>query len=208
MAERPAAHREPVTVTIARRVAPGREAEFEAFSSALTRAATTHPGFLGAGMLRPVGLLDDRVGDHGAPRRDAGQQAQSVGREHARRAVEKNALRHARAQLREATRVAQEVDDLLQLSRGVVDAGNVSPGDRGLRGRLHLGRPNARHQRKRLPVQEDDQPEKDQGQPRERDPGRSLMKSASQSTRQSHRQAARKPEGPRYSTSSSLGRTS
>jgi uncharacterized protein len=53
MAERPAAHREPVTVTIARRVAPGREAEFEAFSSALTRAATTHPGFLGAGMLRP-----------------------------------------------------------------------------------------------------------------------------------------------------------
>ena len=58
MAERPAADRppappEPVTVTIARRVAPGREAEFEAFSSALTRAATTHPGFLGAGMLRP-----------------------------------------------------------------------------------------------------------------------------------------------------------
>ena len=53
MAERPPARREPVTVTIARRVAPGREADFEDFSSALTRAATTYPGFLGAGMLRP-----------------------------------------------------------------------------------------------------------------------------------------------------------
>jgi antibiotic biosynthesis monooxygenase (ABM) superfamily enzyme len=53
MAERPAPLREPVTVTVARRVAPGREADFEAFSSALTRAATRHQGFLGAGMLRP-----------------------------------------------------------------------------------------------------------------------------------------------------------
>jgi antibiotic biosynthesis monooxygenase (ABM) superfamily enzyme len=53
MAERPAAPSEPVTVTIARRVAPGREADFEAFSSALTRAATKQAGFLGAGMLRP-----------------------------------------------------------------------------------------------------------------------------------------------------------
>jgi antibiotic biosynthesis monooxygenase (ABM) superfamily enzyme len=53
MAERPAARGEPVTVTVARRVAPGREADFEEFSSALTRAATSHPGFLGAGMLRP-----------------------------------------------------------------------------------------------------------------------------------------------------------
>jgi uncharacterized protein len=52
MAE-PAPVREPVTVTVARRVAPGREADFEAFSSALTQAATQHPGFLGAGMLRP-----------------------------------------------------------------------------------------------------------------------------------------------------------
>ena len=52
MDERPAPG-EPVTVTIARRVAPGREAEFEEFSSELTRAATEHAGFLGAGMLRP-----------------------------------------------------------------------------------------------------------------------------------------------------------
>jgi uncharacterized protein len=58
MSERPGADRarvppEPVTVTIARRVAPGREADFEDFSSALTRAASKHAGFLGAGMLRP-----------------------------------------------------------------------------------------------------------------------------------------------------------
>jgi len=53
MSERPAPPREPVTVTIARRVAPGREPDFEAFSSELTRAAARHPGFLGAGMLRP-----------------------------------------------------------------------------------------------------------------------------------------------------------
>ena len=53
LADRPPAPPEPVTVTVARRVAPGREAEFEDFSSALTRAASTFPGFLGAGMLRP-----------------------------------------------------------------------------------------------------------------------------------------------------------
>jgi antibiotic biosynthesis monooxygenase (ABM) superfamily enzyme len=53
MAERAAPLREPVTVTIARRVAPGREADFEAFSAGLTQAAGRHPGFLGAGMLRP-----------------------------------------------------------------------------------------------------------------------------------------------------------
>jgi antibiotic biosynthesis monooxygenase (ABM) superfamily enzyme len=53
MAEGPAPAQEPVTVTIARRVAPGREVDFEAFSAALTRAATRYPGFLGAGMLRP-----------------------------------------------------------------------------------------------------------------------------------------------------------
>jgi antibiotic biosynthesis monooxygenase (ABM) superfamily enzyme len=44
---------EPVTVTIARRVAPGRETEFAAWSDRLTSAASVFPGFLGAGMLRP-----------------------------------------------------------------------------------------------------------------------------------------------------------
>jgi uncharacterized protein len=40
-------------VTIARRVAPGREAEFEDWSTELTRLAGRFPGFLGAGLLRP-----------------------------------------------------------------------------------------------------------------------------------------------------------
>jgi uncharacterized protein len=44
---------EPVTVTVARRVAPGREADFEEWSDELTRAASRYPGFLGAGLLRP-----------------------------------------------------------------------------------------------------------------------------------------------------------
>jgi len=44
---------EPVTVTIARSVAPGREGEFEDWSAALTRAASQRPGFLGAGLLQP-----------------------------------------------------------------------------------------------------------------------------------------------------------
>jgi uncharacterized protein len=44
---------DPVTVTIARTVAPGRENEFEDWSAALTRAAAAWPGFLGAGLLRP-----------------------------------------------------------------------------------------------------------------------------------------------------------
>ena len=43
----------PVTVTVARRVAPGREVEFEDWSAELTRRAARFPGFLGAGLLRP-----------------------------------------------------------------------------------------------------------------------------------------------------------
>ncbi len=49
---------EPVTVTIARRVAVGREADFERWSEDLTALATRFPGFLGAGMLRPSHLGD------------------------------------------------------------------------------------------------------------------------------------------------------
>jgi uncharacterized protein len=44
---------QPVTVTIARRVAPGREGEFERWATRLTEAAARFPGFLGAGLLRP-----------------------------------------------------------------------------------------------------------------------------------------------------------
>ena len=50
-AEPPLAHAS-VTVTIARRVAPGREADFEAWSEELTRASAQFPGYLGSGLLR------------------------------------------------------------------------------------------------------------------------------------------------------------
>ena len=49
---------DPVTVTVARRVAIGREAEFGDWSAELTALASAFPGFLGAGMLRP-----SRAGD-------------------------------------------------------------------------------------------------------------------------------------------------
>ncbi len=49
---------DPVTVTVARRVAAGREADFEHWSADLTSAATEYPGFLGAGMLRPSHVGD------------------------------------------------------------------------------------------------------------------------------------------------------
>ena len=60
MAVRPAPRRgEPVTVTIARQVAPGREPEFEAWAADLTRAASRFDGFLGAGLLRPARVGQD-----------------------------------------------------------------------------------------------------------------------------------------------------
>ncbi len=43
----------PVTVTVARSVAPGRETDFEDWATRLTTAAAHYPGFLGAGLLRP-----------------------------------------------------------------------------------------------------------------------------------------------------------
>ena len=49
---------EPVTVTIARSIAPGREADFATWSDGLTAAAAEFPGYLGAGLLRP-----SRVGE-------------------------------------------------------------------------------------------------------------------------------------------------
>jgi uncharacterized protein len=49
---------EPVTVTVARRVAPGREADFATWCDAVTAAASTYPGHLGAGVLRPSRLGD------------------------------------------------------------------------------------------------------------------------------------------------------
>jgi antibiotic biosynthesis monooxygenase (ABM) superfamily enzyme len=47
---------EPVTVTIARQVAPGREEDFARWNDELTEAASAFPGFLGGGLLRPSRL--------------------------------------------------------------------------------------------------------------------------------------------------------
>jgi antibiotic biosynthesis monooxygenase (ABM) superfamily enzyme len=43
----------PVTVTVARRVAPGCERDFEDWYDGIIGAASRFPGFLGAGILRP-----------------------------------------------------------------------------------------------------------------------------------------------------------
>ena len=43
----------PVTVTVARRVTPGREREFEDWYDGIIGAASRYSGFLGAGILRP-----------------------------------------------------------------------------------------------------------------------------------------------------------
>ena len=42
-----------VTVTVARKVAPGREADFEEWVQGIMEAAAKFPGFLGGGVLRP-----------------------------------------------------------------------------------------------------------------------------------------------------------
>lgn len=42
-----------VTVTVARRVAPGRERDFERWVDGLLHVAESYPGFLGGGILRP-----------------------------------------------------------------------------------------------------------------------------------------------------------
>ena len=55
----PAPPGEPVTVTVARRVAPGREREFEDWYDDIIGAASRFPGFLGAGVLRPTGVGQD-----------------------------------------------------------------------------------------------------------------------------------------------------
>lgn len=44
---------DPVTVTVARRVATGREPEFEQWYDGIIGAASRFPGFLGSGVLRP-----------------------------------------------------------------------------------------------------------------------------------------------------------
>jgi antibiotic biosynthesis monooxygenase (ABM) superfamily enzyme len=60
---------EPVTVTVARRVAAGREHEFEDWYDGIIAAAGRFPGFLGSGVLRPHTAEQDwhvvyRFADH------------------------------------------------------------------------------------------------------------------------------------------------
>lgn len=43
-----------ITVVVSRRVIPGKEAEFEQLSTAMTESAINFPGYLGATMFRPV----------------------------------------------------------------------------------------------------------------------------------------------------------
>jgi antibiotic biosynthesis monooxygenase (ABM) superfamily enzyme len=44
---------QPVTVVIAQRVKPGREADYEAWISGITQVSSTYPGHLGAHIIRP-----------------------------------------------------------------------------------------------------------------------------------------------------------
>jgi antibiotic biosynthesis monooxygenase (ABM) superfamily enzyme len=59
----PSAHHDPVTVTVARRVAPGRAAEFEDWVEGIVTAAQHYPGFLGSGILRPKEARGGDAGD-------------------------------------------------------------------------------------------------------------------------------------------------
>src|SRR5919202_226359 len=85
------------------------------------------------------------------------------------RAVEQDALRHLRAELLEALRIAQELHDLAQLGLRLVGACNVLPVDR-LRGvGLDLLRLRPRHEAERHPDQEADDAHEDERAPRERE---------------------------------------
>jgi antibiotic biosynthesis monooxygenase (ABM) superfamily enzyme len=57
------AHRDPVTVTVARRVAPGRAADFEDWVDGIVAAAQKYDGFLGSGILRPKEACGGDAGD-------------------------------------------------------------------------------------------------------------------------------------------------
>ena len=83
----------------------------------------------------------------------------------ARRAVQQDALRHARAQLAEALRVAQELHDLAQLVLGLLDARHVVPADRARRGRLDLLRLGPRHVADRHDQHHEEQAHEDDRQP-------------------------------------------
>ena len=102
-----------------------------------------------------AGLVRDRLGQQ----RLAG----------AGRAVQQDALRDLRAELLEALRVAQEVDDLLQLGLRLVGAGNLVPLDRAVGVRLDLLRLRPRHQLHHPPEEEHDQCHEHDREPRQDD---------------------------------------
>ena len=89
-----------------------------------------------------AGLVRDRLG---------GERLAGAGR-----AVEQDALRHARAEALEALRVAQEVDHLLELVLRLVEPGDLGPRDRRGRPGRDLRRLHARHHLERPPEQVDD----------------------------------------------------
>jgi hypothetical protein len=72
------------------------------------------------------------------------------------RTVEEDALRDASAERLEALRIAEEVDDLLQLPLRLVETGDVVPGDGRLGAGRDLHRLHPRHELDRPPEQVDD----------------------------------------------------
>lgn len=50
----------PVTVSVSRRISPGREAEYEAWVRAIVEVASDFPGHQGVNILRPSGRTDGR----------------------------------------------------------------------------------------------------------------------------------------------------
>jgi uncharacterized protein len=59
MVAHPGEHDEPVTVTVARHVAHGREEEFEQWLDGILGTASRFPGYLGGGAMRPGKLGDE-----------------------------------------------------------------------------------------------------------------------------------------------------
>ncbi len=108
------------------------------------------------------------------------------------RPVDEDALRHACAEDGEALRILEEVDDLLELGGGLVDAGDVFPADGGLRVRLDLRRLHPRHEREHPPEEVDEQPEEDQGQP-----GEQLVLEVTQKVHDQLHPDGHRPEGPK-----------
>ena len=80
-------------------------------------------------------------------------------------AVEEDAARQVGAELAELLRVAQVVDDFAQLVLGLVDAGDVVPGDRRRLLGADLRGARTRDQAHRQADEDDDRPHEDQRQP-------------------------------------------